>query len=268
MLEILVYFRDFCKEHNLKFFMSGGTCIGVVRHHGFIPWDDDIDVMMPREDYEKLPDLWEKYADKTRFTCSRTTRDQCIGFPMTLIRSEDTTCIFDHSINYDIPHGLKIDVEYYDAVPDNKFLATINKCLAAVMSLYRAQRIPRQTSKLKKVIATILLYAIPVKSLRWSISCWCQNQVSKYNKLETKEIRYASVTPYKRSWYKDVVYMDFEGEKMPMPSGYDEMLRVRYNDYMQLPPEKDRYPKSDNIAFFDLDHSYKIYKGIHYCKDK
>ena len=59
LLEILVYFRDFCSEHNLRFMLSGGTCIGAVRHHGFIPWDDDIDVAMPREDYDRLFELWD-----------------------------------------------------------------------------------------------------------------------------------------------------------------------------------------------------------------
>ena len=53
-LEILLYFKEFCEEHNLLFYFCGGCCIGTVRHKGFIPWDDDIDVIMPREDYEKL----------------------------------------------------------------------------------------------------------------------------------------------------------------------------------------------------------------------
>lgn len=60
LLEILVYFRDFCNEHNLRFWLAAGTCLGAVRHKGFIPWDDDLDVQMPREDYDKLIELWIK----------------------------------------------------------------------------------------------------------------------------------------------------------------------------------------------------------------
>lgn len=266
LLETLVYFRDFCKEHNLKFYLSGGTCLGALRHKGFIPWDDDVDVMMPREDYEKLPVLWEKYADKTKFSCSRTTRDQCVSFPMTVVRNENTTLVFDHSVDLDISHGVKIDVEYCDSVPENKFIASINRILAAIMALYRTQRIPRQTKKSKKIVATILLVLIPFKSWRWKISCWCQKQIVKYNDIQTEFIRYGSEKPLKRSWYSGIVYLDFEGEKMPVPSGYEEMLTVKYKNYMQLPPESARYPKTNNVVFMDLDNSYKKYKGIYYCK--
>ena len=75
-LEILLYFKDFCEKHNLRFFLCGGACIGAIRHKGFIPWDDDIDVFMPREDYEKLGDLWNKYADTERYEYCRTNKDK------------------------------------------------------------------------------------------------------------------------------------------------------------------------------------------------
>ena len=69
LLEILVYFRDFCEAHDLKFMLAAGTCLGAVRHHGFIPWDDDLDVQMPREDYDKLVKIWNEEADTSRFVC-------------------------------------------------------------------------------------------------------------------------------------------------------------------------------------------------------
>lgn len=265
LLEILVYFRDFCDSHNLRFYISAGTCIGVIRHKGFIPWDEDLDVIMPREDYEKLPMLWDKYADKTRFTCCRSTKDKCVSFPMTVIRSEDTTCIFDHSVSYDIPQGLKIDVEFYDSVPSNKYIASINKFLAAVMALYRTQRIPRQTSVPRKILAGLLLGLVPFNGLRWKISCMCEKQITKYNIYDTEYVRYIATAPYKRAWFEKAVYKDFEGYQMPIPCGFHEMLTLRYGDYMQLPPKEARYPKSDNIAFYDLDNSYKLYKGKEYC---
>lgn len=67
-----VYFRDFCKENNLKFFLCGGGCIGALRHKGFIPWDDDVDVFMPRDDYEKLREIWAQNADTDRFSYCRS----------------------------------------------------------------------------------------------------------------------------------------------------------------------------------------------------
>ena len=67
---------------------------------------------------------------------------------------------------------------------------------------------------------------------------------------------------------ENLIWVDFEGEKMPVPAEYDGFLRFWYDDYMQLPPESDRTPKTHNITFFDLDNSYLKYKGIHYCKKK
>ena len=71
-LETLVYFKQFCDEHGLTFFFCGGCCIGSLRNKGFIPWDDDIDVFMPRGDYERLPELWKKYSKDPRFLCLKT----------------------------------------------------------------------------------------------------------------------------------------------------------------------------------------------------
>ena len=67
LLDILVYFRDFCDSHGLRFFLAGGTCLGAVRHNGFIPWDDDVDVQMPRDDYEKFLEIAPKELKKEYF---------------------------------------------------------------------------------------------------------------------------------------------------------------------------------------------------------
>ena len=76
MLEMLLYFKDFCDEHGLMFYLIGGGAIGAVREHGFVPWDDEIDCMMPRPDYEKFRELWEKYGDKERYVFCRSDRDK------------------------------------------------------------------------------------------------------------------------------------------------------------------------------------------------
>ena len=71
-LNMLLYFKEFCDKHNLRFYLCGGGLIGAIRHNGFIPWDDDLDLFMPRPDYEKLAELWPKYADTERYTYCRT----------------------------------------------------------------------------------------------------------------------------------------------------------------------------------------------------
>lgn len=92
-LEILLYFKKFCESHGLTFYFCGGCCIGAIRHQGFIPWDDDIDVFMPRDDYEKLFKIWDKYADTKRYSCCRTTREKFIGNVMTTVVDNNTEVI-------------------------------------------------------------------------------------------------------------------------------------------------------------------------------
>ena len=67
-LDILLFFKEFCEKHNLLFYFCGGCCIGTLRHKGFIPWDDDVDVFMPRKDYERLKVLWEHEVPEGKYS--------------------------------------------------------------------------------------------------------------------------------------------------------------------------------------------------------
>lgn len=267
LLEILVYFRDFCESHNLRFYLAAGTCIGAVRHHGFIPWDDDLDVQMPRADYEKLVELWNRDADTSRFKCERTSDKHCIKFPMTVARSVDTTCIYDHSVDEDICQGLKIDVEFLDGYPNKKIERIIYVVCARFVGLLRAGRVPNRKSTLIKIVSRIVLFLLPSKSSRWKMSRALEKYLMKFDfDGDYEYVRYLTTDLRKRSLYDKAVYLDFEGYQMPVPVGYDEYLRAQYGDYMQLPPEDKRKPITDNLVFYDLDHSYLDYKGQYYCK--
>ena len=269
LVEILVYFRDFCNDHNIRFFLAGGSCIGAVRHHGFIPWDDDIDVQMLRNDYDKLLELWDKDADLSRFVCERTTKEKCSRYPMAVIRSVNTTCIYDHCVNDDLCHGLKIDVEFLDSVPVGKLDREINKICAYLLALLRAQRIPRRASFIKKSFSSILLTLLPTLKLRWFVSRLCEKRIVKFNKdKRCNRVRYLACSIASKSCYEDAKWVDFEGYQMPIPIGYDEYMTQEYGDYMQLPPVKDRRPLTENLVFYDLDNCYKKYKGIYYCKNE
>jgi lipopolysaccharide cholinephosphotransferase len=266
LLDILVYFRDFCDSHNLKFMLAAGTCLGAVRHKGFIPWDDDLDVQMPREDYDRLIEIWNKEADTTKFVCLSMTKDQCTKFPIAVIKNENTTCIYEHSADLDISQGLKIDVEFLDGVPDNIIIREFNHACALLFSLFRAQRIPHRNIKIKIFVSRLLLWLVPSHKMRWIISSWCERRMKKYKFGEQKYVRYASNALRPTHCFDEIIYVDFEGYKMPIPKGYDEVLRAAYGDYMQLPPIEQRKPATDNLIFYDLDNSYKKYRGIYYYK--
>lgn len=264
LLEILVYFRDFCDANGLRFWLAWGTLIGAVRHQGFVPWDDDIDVQMPREDYEKLLELWPQKADLSKFECLTTTKDICSKFPMTVIKSVNTTCIYNHSVNEDISQGLKIDVEFLDGVPNGKYMRKINKECSRLLALFRAQRVPERMSPKIKSQAKFLLKILN-KKMMWTISVLLEKQMKKYKFADCEYVRYLSCPLEKRSGFDSTIYVDFEGYKMPIPIGYDQILRAAYKDYMQFPPIEQRKPATDNLVFYDLDHSYREFKGKYYC---
>jgi len=266
LLEILVYFRDFCEEHDIKFFLSGGTCLGAIRHKGFIPWDDDVDVVLLREDYEKLINLWNQKADTSKFVCCVSNSKQSSRFPMATIRSVNTTCIYDHSINDDLCHGLKIDVEFLDVVPKGAFAKKVHTLCEGMLGLFKTQRIPKRMSKTKTIQSKILFALFPTNRIKWIVSCICEKIVTLYNPPhEGDYVRYLLCHTHPIELFSDRVWIDFEGYKMPIAGGYETLLKNAYGDYMQLPPEEKRLPATDNLVFYDLDNSYKKYKGKYYC---
>ena len=98
-LEIFMYFQKICKENNLRYWVGGGTLIGALRHQGFIPWDDDIDVFMPRPDYEKFYSLWNQVGDLNHYALCRTTKEKNIHQTDMQLVDLTTTFINRHSRN-------------------------------------------------------------------------------------------------------------------------------------------------------------------------
>ena len=90
----------------------------------------------------------------------------------------------------------------------------------------------------------------------------------RYKYKDHKIVRYLFCSLQEKSAFEEVVYFDFEGYKMPIPAGYDSYLRSAYHDYMKFPPVEKQKPATDNLFFYDLDHSYKDYKGVKYCVKK
>ena len=108
----------FCKEHDLLCYLCGGGAIGALRNKGFIPWDDDLDFFMPRKDYEKLAELWPRYADE-RYFLSKSNKDFVDRNLFITIRDKETTCIKPYQKDLDLPHGLALDVLPLDYYPKN-----------------------------------------------------------------------------------------------------------------------------------------------------
>ncbi len=272
-LEILDYFKEFCEKNNLLFYLCGGCCIGALRHKGFIPWDDDIDVFMPRDDYEKLYNLWNKKADNERFLCLRTNEKKFFGNIFITISDNSTTLIKPYQKNLDIPHGLVMDVFPLDGCPEHKIKRKIQKIWALVYSLYMAQIPPVNHGKLVNLAGKILLGIIPGRRFRYRIARYAEKKMSKYSMKSCKRVTELCAGPgymrneYPVSAFKSAVYKEFENRSVPIPCGYDEYLKMAFGDYMKIPPKDEQTPHHD-IIFIDLENSYKKYKGIKYLMEE
>lgn len=272
-LEIFRYLKKFCDENNLKIYFCGGCCIGTIRHKGFIPWDDDIDVFMPRESYNKLQEIWKEKADTERYECVIPSEKNFTRNLFITVNDNNTTFIKTHQADLDINLGIPIDILPIDGCPSSRIKRKIQKFWALIYSLYCAQMIPRNHGKLVTTIGSIMLGIVPFKKVRWAIARFSEKQMTKYKIEDCEYITELCSGPgymqneYKREWFDEVIYKEFEGEEMPIPKGYDGYLKMAYGDYMQLPPKEKQKPEH-YVLYCDLENSYKKYKGKYYCVNK
>ncbi len=270
MVETLFYFQDFCETHDLHFTLAGGSCLGAVRHQGIIPWDDDIDVFMLRKDYEKLIQLWNKYADTSRYSCLRSNDQYNIHHAATEIRDNHTTFITTYTQDLDINQGVMIDVIPIDYVANSIFKRYKQIFYALLFACFNFQRLPKHKSGFTKKLTQIALTLVKSFDKRYKIWKHCEDRFIKLGKKNNGQV--ASFIEglkiirqvFPEEWITEPSYLDFEGRKMPVPQDYHQWLKMSYGDYMTPPPLNDRDLRHD-IIFADMDNSYLKYKGIYYC---
>lgn len=271
--EMLRYFQFICEENNLTFYLCGGGLIGAVRHHGFIPWDDDLDVFMPRPDYEKLGRIWKQKADNSKYQYCRTTRDAIYHDGGASIRDVRTTFINKHSVNEDICHGLALEIMPIDGCPKSKIKRLCQLYNAFLFSLFNVQRLPDNKGKLIRIVSSIIYKLVPSGEMKYRIWSSAEKRMTKYSWEDCDEVTEligsikGMLLRHPKEDFDNVIYLDFNDEKVPVMRGYDRYLHLIWGDYMQLPPEEERVPKHD-AEFIDLDRSYVEYKGKYYCKSK
>lgn len=269
-LDLLLYFQKICDANGLRFFLCGGSCIGAVRHKGFIPWDDDIDVFMLREDYEKLKDVWEKCADTKRYSYQRTSKTEYTRFQHTTIGDENTCFIKERQKDLDISHSIRIDVIPLDGCPSSRIRRKMQMLWALLFSLFVVGEPHESHGKFLGFISRILLLGFKTPASRYKIWRFAEKQMSKYPIKDCEKVTELCtwyqymVNEYPKSAFASSIDMEFEGHMLPVPVGYDVYLKMAFGDYMQLPPPEKRVAKHD-VIWYDFDHSYKQYKGRYYC---
>lgn len=270
-LKILKKFCEICQKNKLTYYLAFGTLIGAIRHHGFIPWDDDIDVMMPYKDYVRFQKIAKRELGEKYFLQSHKT-DIEFNHCYLKIRENNTTLIVKDVQNCEINHGISIDVYPLVNLADGKMKRMFQYFNAIVYILLEYDRPPANHGKLLYYTSKLVLSLIP-KSKKKTIKDKCFSSMVKYSNNKTKYCFAVSGSPidlkikYKSKWFATPFLMDFEDGKFYVPNGYDMVLRTVFGDYMKLPPEEERSFKLGNIIKVDFENSYLQYKNLLYGHD-
>ena len=248
--KILKEFDRICKKHNLKYSLAHGSLIGQVRHGGFIPWDDDVDVMMPRNDYIKLRKICKTELKKPFFYQTHET-DKEWFFLYDKIRYTGTvykeTAFEDKKIN----HGVFLDIFPLDKIPDNHLLRFIQYKRHSFYRLILHCKYVNIKSRhgLKKALAIIIRVLFPFYSLE-NLYNKCIRISTKYNDNKTfkshrkfDDIKKISRLNYPKMF--DTERVKFENITVCRTKNYDQVLSEEYGNYMQLPPIEQRHTIHD-----------------------
>lgn len=243
-LELIREVKRICDKCNIHYNMVGGTMLGAVRHHGYIPWDDDADIGFLRKEYEKFRRACRTELDtgKYYFQDCRDTPGYRWGYGK--LRRKDTEFIRLNQEFMPYIQGISIDIMPFDNVPDSHIARKIHKF---VCFLYRKafwSAVGRKTEKniLKKNLYR-LLYLIPEERLVQSYQRWIDHCMGMGH---TKQVRILTFpTPktvygYDREWYTCLRFYVFEDCRLPGARDFDGYLKVKYKNYMELPPVEKR----------------------------
>lgn len=266
-LELLHELNRVCKKNGLKYALSSGTCLGAVRHGGFIPWDDDIDVYMSWSDAEKLVECQKDFKEKY-FVQNYKTDPQ---FPFTHYRLCDssTSCFLKETEGLDINHGIFVDIYIYYPYPESRIKAQkiiLDSFLYRVLVMGKG---PQNHGKVANLLGTgvLKLYAGERKKKKiWKIENEYKNNGGKsfVATFFGRDITLTKSIIYPRVWFDNPKYLKFEDMEVPCPGDPQKYCELQYgSSYMQLPPEEKRRPHHDFI-YVSVDEPYRKFKGKYY----
>lgn len=249
-LELLQEVDRICKKCDIRYNIIAGTLLGAIRHNGYIPWDDDADVALLRDEYEKFRVACETELDTTRFYFQdhRNTLGYRWGYGK--LRRKDTLFLREFQEHMPYEQGIFIDVFPLDAVPDNYILRSVKnfECFCIRKVLWSEVGRIADKSAVKRAWFH-LLAKIPEK---WVFDYY-NRVIRNAHKQDSKWVRILMFpTPnkewgYLRKWYEDSTDIVFEGVTFQGIQAYDEYLSFKFGNYMELPPEDKRkvHPVSD-----------------------
>ena len=273
LLKIFKEFVRVCEKHHLRYFVDSGTLIGAMRHKGFVPWDDDIDVMMPRDDFDKFVKLQYEYEGTPYFIQTWRT-DPHYTYCFAKLRDSSTTFIENFYVNHRINHGLWIDIFVLDGVsykvkPREKFAHRFRFTWWMNYMSY----LPQLTRKFHKEtffkdlglnIIGCLFYIMDPFHIRNRI---VERFMKKHTLDKAKMVaNYYDFKPKKQAMRKELfdeyIQVPFEDMMVNAPKGYDEYLTILYGDW-RTPPPKDKQIGMHFDKGMSMTQGYKEYMKEH-----
>jgi len=253
-LGMLEYFRDFCRTHKLRYYLSYGTLLGAARHKGYIPWDDDIDLMMPREDYLKFIELFclEEHGS---FELLSIQNNKLYFAPFAKIINNQTIMFQEYEQVEKVEIGVYVDIFPLDGLPlgekeSNKvFKKMKNWDYAYKLSIRKITA--KSSNSFKWVVKTLL--SIPFRLLGSYFVIKRYESLAMANGYDNGEEVACLVSGegsserIRRDHIEGTAELEFEGNHYPVPSRWDIYLENIYGDYMKLPPEDERKPHSNTV---------------------
>lgn len=251
--ELLIEFDQICKRNDIKYQLFAGTLLGSIRHQGFIPWDDDIDVILLRKDYERFLDICKKELKPAYFLQTyKTDKNSILQFAK--IRKNNTVFLSKRFVGCNVHHGIYIDIFPMDNVKPDEIIGKIQLYLSIMLFKINRLRLPSRYKMEKNPLTKSIKYAVHIllKIISKSFTDKLQTKICRmFEDNDTKFVTHLTNNPNRSRYHKylmkkdcfyDIIDGNFEGEKFLIPKDYDQILRKLFGDYMEMPPEAERMP--------------------------
>ena len=262
---ILLEIDRVCRCAGIKYYLYAGTLLGAVRHNGFIPWDDDIDIVMMRKDYESFPSACRKYMDKDKFILQTIQSDPFANNPWMKLHDKNTAFLSGIRRSGAM-EGINIDIFPIDNVPDDENIlhnrAKYFDCMNLIYQ-WRFARVRKNVGWKMKIFQTLIKYIPPWNEKQFKEKY--NKKIQEYNSQNTRRVVYFSNRKYmkkviERSVFDKTVFLTFEERSFPAPAGWEEVLKGLYGEnYMKIPPKEQQITVHGTLKL-DLEHSWTEYK--------